>query len=115
MHEMSLVQNLIKQLKELAALHHAKKINKVSVEIGVNSGVVTDSFQFGFDVLSQETPLTLNSKLEIVELFPGWVCNKCKKTSEFNAEIKKECLFCGSDNISLCTGDEIRLRQVEME
>ena len=66
-HEFSLAQGLMAQLDELAAHHGAKKIRTVRVDIGTRSGIVVDSFLFGFEVLAQENPLTEDAVLEISE------------------------------------------------
>lgn len=65
MHEFSLAQSLVAQLLELAAQHKAMKIYVVSVNIGVLSGIVTDSFTFGFEILAKEQPVLAGAKLEI--------------------------------------------------
>lgn len=70
MHEFSLAQGLMEQLSDLAAQHQAKTILNVRVSIGVMSGIVIDSFQFGFEILCKEKTLTTNSQLEITEV-PG--------------------------------------------
>ena len=49
MHEISLVQGLLAELALLAEKHESKSISKVRVEVGPLSGIVVDSFQFGFD------------------------------------------------------------------
>lgn len=65
MHEFSLAQNLVTQLLELADQHQATKIFVVSVNIGELSGIVTDSFTFGFEILAKEQPILVGAKLEI--------------------------------------------------
>jgi len=52
MHEISLVQAMLQQLSDLAYQNNASKVLKITMEIGVNSGVVVDSFRFGFDIMS---------------------------------------------------------------
>ena len=65
MHELSLAQGLLTQLEELATTHNATTVHVVRVEIGEQSGIVVDSFCFGFDALKKETPLTENAELQI--------------------------------------------------
>ncbi len=50
MHEISLVQNLLQQLDALVLENKKNRVTKVLMEIGLLSGVVVDSFQFGFDI-----------------------------------------------------------------
>jgi len=65
MHELSLAQGLLGQLEELAKTHEAQTILVVRVDIGEQSGIVVDSFCFGFDALKKEKPLTRNAVLTI--------------------------------------------------
>lgn len=67
MHEFSLAQGLMQQLEDLACQHGVKKICTVRVAIGIRSGIVADSFSFGFEVLAGENPLTGEAVLEISE------------------------------------------------
>ena len=67
MHEFSLAQGLTRQLVELADEHGAEKICTVRVAIGTRSGIVVDSFCFGFEVLAKEHPLIREALLEISE------------------------------------------------
>ncbi len=57
----------MQQLKELAQQHGVKKICTVRVDVGTRSGIVADSFSFGFEVLAKENPLTSKAVLEISE------------------------------------------------
>ena len=53
MHEMSLAQGLIEELSVLASKNKALRIVQVRVVLGPFSGVVADSFSFGFNVLKK--------------------------------------------------------------
>jgi len=66
-HEFSLAQGLLRQLQDLAHEHGAQTICTVSVDIGTRSGIVVDSFAFGFEVLAKEQPLIREAVLEIRE------------------------------------------------
>ena len=67
MHEFSLAQGLMQQLSELAEQHEALKIYTVKVAIGTRSGIVVDSFSFGFEILAAENTLTREAVLKISE------------------------------------------------
>ena len=54
MHELSLAHSLIDQILDLAAEHQASRVLRVRVTLGPFSGVVRDSFEFGFNVLKKE-------------------------------------------------------------
>ena len=59
MHEMSLAQGLIEELSALASKNKALRIVQVRVVLGPFSGVVADSFSFGFNVLKKREPLMI--------------------------------------------------------
>ncbi len=114
MHEMSLVQGLLTQLKDLAIEHNKSKVISVSMEIGPLSGVVIDSFQFGFDILAKDEPLTKDAKL-IIESPPAiYRCFGCGM--EIEAVVRPEsCPDCSETLFTPEGGDGLILRQVEME
>lgn len=115
MHEMSLVQTLFLQLEELARENNCQKILTVTVEIGPLSGVVIDSFQFGFDVLAAERDLTSKARLQIEIPTLCYTCSSCGKTGERTEERPRQCPFCKETLLIPVGGDDLLLLQVEME
>lgn len=115
MHEISLVQGLLHQLKELAKEHKSSKIISVTMEIGPLSGVVIDSFRFGFDILSVDDDLVRGAKL-IVEIPPvTYTCTECGHKETTIGKKPDECLKCRELFLIQEGGEELMLRQVEME
>jgi len=111
---MSLVQGLLIQLNELAKEHDRSKVISVCMEIGPLSGVVIDSFQFGFDILAKEDVLTKDAKL-IIESPPAiYRCFGCGKEVEA-VKRPESCSECSETLFSPQGGDGLILRQVEME
>ncbi len=114
MHEISLVQGLLGQLDDLAKTHDKKKVISVCMEIGPNSGVVIDSFQFGFDILSKENPLTSNAKLIIESPMATYRCYSCGMETK-TEQRPESCPDCSEFLLTTEGGDDLVLRQVEME
>jgi len=113
-HEFSLAQGLFKQLLQLAEQHGAEKIITVRVDIGRLSGIVVDSFSFGFEVLASENRLTENAVLEITETDPTYRCLDCG--DYFPSMVPDApCPRCASEKPVPAGGDDIILTQVEME
>ena len=114
MHELSLVQGLLGQLHELAKDHDKQKVISVSMEIGPFSGVVIDSFQFGFDILAKDDPLTSEARL-IIECPPA-LYRCCSCGMETKAEQRPDCCPNCSETLLVPEGgDDLILQQVEME
>ena len=115
MHEISLVQGLFEQLKDLAAENEAAKIISVTMEIGPHCGVVVDSFQFGFDILSAEDELFKGAKL-IIQIPPvNYNCTNCSHVEVTIGRKPDECPSCGELLLIPEGGNDLMLRQVEME
>lgn len=115
MHEISLVEGLFEQLKELAAANKATKIISLTMEIGPNCGVVVDSFQFGFDILSADNALVKGAKL-IIQVPPvSYSCTNCSHIEITTGRRPDECPACGELLLIPDGGDDLILKQVEME
>ena len=112
MHEFSLAQGLMSQLLELAAQHRATKIITVHVTIGKLSGIVVDSFSFGFETLTRTNDLTNGAVLEITESEPAFRCLDC---DFINVPSASHCSKCNSARLLAEGGDDLILTQVEME
>lgn len=115
MHEFSLAQGLCRQLLQIARENGAERILRVGVEIGRNSGIVVDSFTFGFEILAQENELTRDAVLAISESEPKRICTACGEAFPPENGGQQACPRCGSRGYNLAGGDDIILTQVEME
>ncbi len=128
MHELSLAQSLINQLLGLADEHKATQINRVEVTIGPFSGIVADSFSFGFSVLKEHQPATKNAELLLITPAPEYRCLACNETTIIPLADKgdpvrlaghnfsdKKCSQCGSNRLSPEGGTDLVLNQLEME
>lgn len=115
MHEISLVQGLVQQLHELASENQATKIISVTMEIGPLCGVVVDSFRFGFDIISAEDALTRGAKLIVEVPKVRYTCSACGNV-QLLAEARPDCCpVCQEITLFSEGGDDLILRQVEME
>ena len=73
MHELSLAHSLIDQILDLVAEHQASRVLRVRVTLGPFSGVVRDSFEFGFNVLKKEQAQTADALLDLETPDPTYV------------------------------------------
>jgi hydrogenase nickel incorporation protein HypA/HybF len=128
MHELSLAQSLIEQLLDLAKEHQAERITRVAVTLGPFSGIVRDSFEFGFNVIKASEEMTREALLELETPDPEYTCLDCGKVAivpfflqsdRLEAALlgpaAKQCSGCGSNRLSPQGGTELILNQVEME
>lgn len=115
MHEISLVQGLFEQIEELAAEHKATKVISVTMEIGPFCGVVVDSFQFGFDILSSETDLLRGAVLNISYPELAYTCTGCGHIVTTEKGQPEACPKCDDTFLVAVGGEDLILQQVEME
>lgn len=83
--------------------------------MGSLSGIVADSFSFGFETLAQGNELTRTAVLDITATEPDYHCLTCKAIYKSPASGNTLCTKCGSDNYTISGGDDLILTQVEME
>ncbi len=115
MHEVSLVEGLFAQLQELATENKATKVISVTMEIGPHCGVVVDSFQFAFDILSADDQLLRGAKL-IIRVPPvSYKCTNCSHEEVTVGSKPEECPACGELLLIPDGGTDLILSQVEME
>ena len=114
MHELSIVEALIEQVgRELRRAGQKGRVKRLEVQIGRLSGVHADSFRFAFDLLAPGT-VADGAQLSITE--PGAVscCRSCGQRREIE-ELVIECPACGSSEISIEKGRELRLESIEID
>ena len=115
MHEMSLVQGLLQQLHAIAREHKGSRVTRLTMSVGPLSGVVVDSFTFGFDILSKEDDLVRDAVLDIIIPPVTYRCSGCGDTFETTADRPEQCSSCGDRILIPEGGDDLILQQVEME
>ena len=115
MHEISLVQGLFQQLHGIARENKTTRVLRVTMVIGPLSGVVNESFQFGFDILSKEDDLVRGAHLDIIVPPVTYRCSDCGKEEQTSGERPERCGSCGDSLLIAQDGDDLTLQHVEME
>jgi hydrogenase nickel incorporation protein HypA/HybF len=114
MHELSIAEALIEQVdEELRRAGQTGTVMRLELAVGRLSGVHCDALRFGFQMLSQGTPL---EGVEVSIRQPPAVarCRQCGAANEI-AEIVIDCPQCGSPEISIEEGRELLLESIEIE
>lgn len=109
MHELSLTQAVVDAVAEKLG---DTPIARVTLEIGRLSGVVVDSVRFCFPVVAQGSTLE-GADLVIIEPPGAARCRDCGAAFELDDPILL-CPGCGGANVTVDTGDELRIRSVEV-
>ncbi len=113
MHEMSLCEGILQILEDNAKSQGFKKVKIIWLEIGALSGVEIEAMKFCFDAITRGT-LAEQADLEIINN-PGlaW-CMKCSKNVEVTQRFDA-CPDCGSYQLQVVGGDEMKIKELEVE
>ncbi len=108
MHELSITSNVEAICAERAL---GQQVLRVTLEIGKLSAVMPDAVRFCFEVCAKDT-MVEGAELEIIET-PGRArCREC------GGEMILTQLFgyceCGSVDIEVIAGDELKIKQMEV-
>lgn len=110
MHEMSITQGIID-----LCLQHAggRRIKSLEVEIGELSSVVPDAVEFCFEACSRETLLE-GAELVITRIPGKGLCQECGAETHL-AELFAACGVCGSSRVTITSGEELRVKEIEVD
>ncbi|MGY3621681.1 hydrogenase maturation nickel metallochaperone HypA [Bradyrhizobium sp. USDA 10063] len=113
MHEMALCEAIIEIVEEVARRRWFSKVRTVRLEIGALSHVAPEGMKFCFEAVAART-IAEGAALEIVEL-PGiaW-CMACSRRVEI-AQRYEPCPCCGSYQLQVTAGEEMRVKELEVD
>lgn len=113
MHEISLCEGILQVIEEHAEQQRFAKVSRVRLEIGALAGVELQALRFGFDVVTRNT-LAEGAILDIISL-PGqaW-CLGCNQSVAVQQRFDA-CPVCGSYQLHVSGGDELRIKDLEVE
>lgn len=107
MHELSITQSIVSAILERVD----GRIRTVTLVVGGLSGLVPESVRFCFDICTQGTRLE-GSTLDIIDV-PGRArCRTC--TTEFELLDSVPLCTCGSADLDILGGQELRIKNVEV-
>lgn len=109
MHELSLIQGVV----EICEQHSdGRRVLEVTLEIGALSGVVPESLEFCFDAAAKNT--LLEGARLIIERVPATgFCSSCGVVSTMETYFDP-CPCCSAPVLELRSGDEMRVRDLEV-
>ena len=108
MHELAITEGVVDAVTQ--RLPDAR-VSCVHLEIGAMSGVVADSVLFCFDLVTHGTNLE-GARLEISELPAHCQCRDCG--TEFEPDGPIALCPCGSADVAILAGTELRIMSVEV-
>ncbi|MBO0613312.1 MAG: hydrogenase maturation nickel metallochaperone HypA [Pseudomonadota bacterium] len=113
MHEMSLCEGVLQIIETEAKRQQFRKVKTVWLAIGVMSGVEIEAMRFCFDVIVRNT-LADGATLEIIEVPAEAWCLECAQTVSIQQRYDA-CPHCGSYQLQVTSGEEMRIKELEVE
>ena len=109
MHELGITQNIVAIVSEHA---RDRKVKRVLLEIGKLSAILPDAVRFCFDICSQGTVLE-GGLLEIREISGLGCCRRCGNNIVLEKPFGR--CDCGSMELDLIAGEELKIKEIEIE
>lgn len=110
MHELAIAQGVAD-----VCLQHAggRRVLAVSLEIGSLAAVVPEALEFCFESVARETLLE-GARLEIVRIAATGYCRECDLVQPMGSYFDP-CSRCGCSSLELRSGEELRVKDLEVE
>lgn len=113
MHELSIAMDLVQIASQAAEQAGVTAVTAVYLKLGTLSGVVEEALRFGYDIVTQGTPLE-NSQL-IIQPVPAVVrCPTCGE-GELVSIQRFCCPQCAAPTADLVHGRELEIVAIEYE
>ncbi|MDA3625204.1 hydrogenase maturation nickel metallochaperone HypA [Saccharopolyspora oryzae] len=108
MHELGITESIVDAVLEAV---EDPVITSVHLEIGRLSGVVPDAIRFCFELVADGTRLA-GARLDVVEPAGRGECRSCGAEVEMD-DLLARC-SCGSVDLAVVAGQELRIKAVEV-
>jgi hydrogenase nickel incorporation protein HypA/HybF len=113
MHEMSIAESVLQIIEDKARTEGYVRVKTVWLEIGQFAGVEKESLRFCFDVVTRDS-VAQDARLEIIETVgQGW-CMECARSVAVTDRYEP-CPNCGSSQVQVTGGEEMRVKELEVE
>ncbi|MBE2234779.1 MAG: hydrogenase maturation nickel metallochaperone HypA [Anaerolinea sp.] len=113
MHELPVTQAILDTALHAAQQAGGQRILAIDLVIGELSGIVDDSVQFYFDILSQGTPAA-GAALHFQRQPAQAVCAQCGHSYQAAPPLAPFCPACGSQRVQVSGGREFFLESIEI-
>lgn len=114
MHEMGIAMEIVDIAKaSIPQEMQGARVQRVNLQVGKLSAIVSESLRFCFDLVTKDTPLE-GAELAIEELPVVARCKDCH-TQWTVTEAVFTCKNCQSGNIDILSGRELDITSIEIE
>lgn len=113
MHEFSLCESIIETITTQAHQQGFRRIRRVWLEIGALANVELEALRFAFAVVREKT-VAAQAELDIITLQGRAWCLDCTQSVEIN-QLFDPCPLCGGYQWRLTGGNELRIKEMEVD
>lgn len=113
MHEMAICESIRTTIEDQAGISGFSAVRRVTLEIGPLSGVELEALRFGFDVAMRGS-IAQAAQLTIIECPAMAWCLPCGDTVPIAARYDP-CPRCGSHQLQVTAGEELRIKELEVD
>ena len=114
MHELGIVFYIIRDVKQAAAEHHVSHVSGVVMDIGEVSTVVPEYLTDCWRWAADKEELLQGSALKVNTIPAVTLCGDCRREYE-TVRYGKTCPHCHGENTWLLRGNEIEIREIEVQ
>jgi hydrogenase nickel incorporation protein HypA/HybF len=114
MHELPVTQAILDSALHAAQQAGGQRILAIDLVIGDLSGIVDDSVQFYFDILSQGTPAA-GAALRFRRQPARAVCPDCGRSYDAAPPLAPFCPVCGGLHVQVSGGRQFFLESIEID
>jgi hydrogenase nickel incorporation protein HypA/HybF len=113
MHELAITQSMLDIVLGEAGKSGMDRVNRINLVVGELSGYVTDSIQFYFDFLAKDS-IAEGAELCFILIEARARCRRCETDFKL-PEFDWNCPQCGSGDIEITAGRELRVESIEAD
>ena len=110
MHEVALAEGVLRIVIDAARANAATRVHTVWVELGALAQVEADALAFCFDAVTRGS-VAAGAKLEIATTAGAAWCLPCGERVAL-ARLGEACPQCGSYQLQVLAGDEMRVKEI---
>jgi hydrogenase nickel incorporation protein HypA/HybF len=112
MHELGIMTDVLDTALRVAERNGGKRVTKITLKIGLMSGVVASYVQSFFDVISKDT-IAAGAEIVIESDPAAFVCRECGAKTTYTALGPEYiCSSCGSQKLRLISGHSFQIVNV---